>query len=166
MRAAETLDSMEARAPWYGPGTKRGGLRRVAPVGDIPGGSGALDDQVRIIADLLPGSENGPQVPDNLAHWGLRPGRAHRALLNWAHWRPDPGVRARPLGQRAHGLDIIDGKPVPVLKPAQPTSDWARRVSIDGTLSPLFSYETDPAYPIRGREGRMRARPWGRPAPC
>ena len=220
MRAAEALDSREARAPWYGPGTKRGGLRRVAPAGDIPRGSGALDDQARIIAGLPPGSENGRQAPDNLAHWGLKPGRACRARLNWAHWRPDPGARARPSGQRAegpgrfraqshkperhpaltgeqlgqtvfaksarknfrdplydakkallerrraHGLAIIDGKPVPVLKPAQPTSDWARRVSIDGTLSPLFSYETDPACPCQREGGRMRARPWGRPAPC
>ena len=76
MRAAEALDSMEARAPWRGPGTKRGGLRRVAPVGDIPGGSGSLDDQVRIIADLPPGSGSGRQAPDNLAHWGPKPGRA------------------------------------------------------------------------------------------
>ena len=103
MRAAEALDSMEARAPWYGPGTKRGGLRRVAPAGDMPGGSGSLDDQARIIAGLPPGSENGRQAPDNLAHWGLKPGRAHRARLNWAHWRPDPGARARPSGRRADG---------------------------------------------------------------
>ena len=40
MRAAEALDSMEARVPWYDPGTKWGGLRRVAPVGDIPRGPG------------------------------------------------------------------------------------------------------------------------------
>ena len=103
MRAAEALDSREARAPWYGPGTKRGGLRRVAPTGDIPRGSGALDDQARIIAGLPPGPENGRQAPDNLAHWGLKPGRAQRALLNWAHWRPDPGARARPSGRRAEG---------------------------------------------------------------
>ena len=81
MRAAEALDSMEARAPWYGPGTKRGGLRRVAPAGDIPGGSGSLDDQARIIAGLPPGSENGRQAPDNLAHWGLKPGLAGPAEL-------------------------------------------------------------------------------------
>ena len=43
MKAAEALDSTEARIPWHDPETGRGGLRRVVSVGDIPRGPGALD---------------------------------------------------------------------------------------------------------------------------
>ena len=39
---------------------------------DIPRGPGALDDLVSIVVDLPPGSENGPQVSDNLGLWGLK----------------------------------------------------------------------------------------------
>ena len=44
MKAAEALDSMDARIPWHDPETGRRGLRRVVSVGDIPRGPGALDD--------------------------------------------------------------------------------------------------------------------------
>ena len=177
MQAVEDLDSMAARVPWYDPETKRGGLRRVASVSDIPRGKHALDDHVRIVVDLPPGSENGPQVSDNLAMWGTKSGRAYRALLNLAYWWHDPGVTARPLGKRVDGqgdfwgmsaspdnypemtaelmvqivfptsakknfhhllsdarrvfeqlhkageIEIINGKPVPIIKPTQPTSE-------------------------------------------
>ena len=57
-----SLDSWDARVPLYDPQTKRNELRRVVSVGGIPRGPGALDESVRIIVDLPPGSGNGPQV--------------------------------------------------------------------------------------------------------
>ena len=103
MKAVETLGSPEARVPWYDHELGRGGQRHVVLVGDIPRGPGALDDHVQLIVNLPPGSENGPQVSDNLALWGVKSDRAYRALLNLAFWWHDPGVTTRPLGQRADG---------------------------------------------------------------
>ena len=103
MKAVEDLDRLEARVPWYDPEKRRGGLRRVVSVGDIPRGPGALDDHVRLVMDLPPGSENGPQVSDNLTLWGVKSGRAYRALLNLAYWWHDPGVTTRPFGKRRDG---------------------------------------------------------------
>lgn len=103
MRAAEALNSPEARIPWYDPDLGRGGQRQVVIVGDIPRGPGALDDHVQMIVNLPPGSENGPQVSDNLAWWGWKSGPAYRALLNLAYWWHDIGVTTRPLGQRSDG---------------------------------------------------------------
>ena len=103
MKAAEALDSMEARIPWHDPETGRRGLRRVVSVGDIPRGPGALDDLVRIVVDLPPGSRNGPQVSDNLGRWGLKHRREYRALLNLAFWWHNPGQTVRPMGRRADG---------------------------------------------------------------
>ena len=103
MKAAEALDSMDARIPWHDPETGRGGLRRVVSVGDIPRGPGALDDLVRIVVDLPPGSRNGPQVSDNLGRWGLKHRREYRALLNLAFWWHNPGQTVRPVGRRADG---------------------------------------------------------------
>ena len=103
MSVVELLDRNEARLPWYDPETGRTGLRRVVSVGDIPWGQGALEDYVRIIVDLPPGSEAGPQVSDRLEKWGLVSDRAYRALLNLAYWWHDPGVTIRPVGNRADG---------------------------------------------------------------
>ena len=103
MKAAEALDSMDARIPWHDPETGRRGLRRVVSVGDIPRGPGALDDLVRIVLDLPPGSRNGPQVSDNLGRWGLKHRREYRALLNLAFWWHNPGQTVRPMGRRADG---------------------------------------------------------------
>ena len=103
MKASETLDSTEARIPWYDPETGRRGLRRVVSVGDIPRGPGALDDLVRIVVDLPPGSENGPQVSDNLGLWGLRHRREYRTLLNLPYWWHIPGLTVHPVGRRADG---------------------------------------------------------------
>ena len=60
MGAVEALDTMDARIPWQDPNTGRGGLRRVVSVGDIPRGPGVLDDVVRMVVDLPPGSGPGP----------------------------------------------------------------------------------------------------------
>ena len=103
VKAVEVLDSVEARVPWYNPETGHGGLRRVVSVGDIPRGPGALDDLVRIVVDLPPGSRNGPQVSDNLAWWGLKHRREYRALLSLPFWWHHPGRTVRPVGPRADG---------------------------------------------------------------
>ena len=103
MKAAETLDSMEARVPWYAPETGCGGLRQVVSVRDIPRGPGALDDLVGIVVDLPPGSQNGPQVSDNLGWWGLKHRREYRTLLNLAYWWHNPGATVHPVGRRADG---------------------------------------------------------------
>ena len=95
MKASETLDSTEARIPWYDPDIGRGGLRRVVSLVDIPRGPGALDDLVSIVVDLPPGSENGPQVSDNLGLWGLKHRREYRALLTLAFWWHIPGQTVR-----------------------------------------------------------------------
>ena len=70
MSAVEALDSMDARIPWHDPETGRGGLRRIVSVGDIPRGPGALDDVVRMIVDLPPGSGPGPKWSPTLGAWG------------------------------------------------------------------------------------------------
>ena len=65
-RSAEILDT--TRIPWEDPATGKGGLRRVVNMTDIPRGPGKLDDSVRLIVDLPPGS--GPVVSPNLSNVG------------------------------------------------------------------------------------------------
>ena len=99
MRAVETLDTMDARIPWHDPTTGHGGNRRVVSVGDIPRRPGALDDVVRIVVDLPPGSGPGPIVPPTLATWGVRSAPAYNALLNLAYRWWDPGVTRNPISK-------------------------------------------------------------------
>ena len=143
MSAVEALDRMDARVPWHDPTTGRGGLRRVVSVADIPRGAGALDDRVRIIVDLPPGSENGPQVSDNLGRWGLKSAKAYRALLNLAYWWHDPGVSIRPVGKRAdakgvfwsqstnpdHYPDVTDADKVQLVFPTSARAQFRNLVS-------------------------------------
>ena len=99
MAAVEALDSWDARVPLYDPQTKRSELRRVVSVGGIPRGPGALDESVRIIVDLPPGSGNGPQVSDNLRLWGVKSAPAYRLLINLAYQWHNPGVTKIPVGK-------------------------------------------------------------------
>ena len=105
--AVEALDNRDARVPWYDPGKKRSGLRRVVSVGDIPRGPKALDDIVRIVVDLPPGSEFGPQVPDSLPAWGAKSAVAYRTLLNLAYWWHNPGVTVRPIAKRTDRKGLL-----------------------------------------------------------
>ena len=75
---------MDARIPWVDPETGRGGLRRVVRVGDIPRGPDALDDVVRMVVDLPPGSGQVPMVTPTLGAWGARSAPDCNALLNLA----------------------------------------------------------------------------------
>ena len=97
IRAIEALDAMDARLPWYDPKTGGSGLRRVVSVVDIPRGPGALDDYVRIIVDLPPGSGPGPVVTPSLGWWGTRSAPAYNALLNLAYLCWIPGKSIRPV---------------------------------------------------------------------
>ena len=58
--AVNALDSPAARIPWEDPVTRRGGLRRVVSVTDIPRGPGKLDDVLTLTVHLPPGTGAGP----------------------------------------------------------------------------------------------------------
>ena len=115
MRAVEALDLMDARIPWVDPKTGRGGLRRVVSVGDIPRGPDALDDVVRMVVDLPPGSGTGPEVSPTLGEWGARSAPAYNALLNLAYRWFDPGVTRHPVNGGSHWLQAQDPERYPEL---------------------------------------------------
>ena len=117
MSAVEALDSMDARIPWHDPETGRSGLRRVVSVGDIPHGPGALDDAVRMIVDLPPGSGPGPKVSPTLGEWGAKSAPAYAAMLNLAYRWFDPGVTRYPVGGR-HWIQTHDPEQYPALSDA------------------------------------------------
>ena len=91
VKAAEVLDSQNARIPWYDPQLGRGGSRRVVSVGDIPRGPECLDDEVQIIVNLPPGSGSGPEVSQKLRHYGTKSAVAYRLLIHFAYRWHHPG---------------------------------------------------------------------------
>ena len=117
MAAVEALDSWDARVPLYDPQTKRNELRRVVSVGGIPRGPGALDESVRIIVDLPPGSGNGPQVSNNLRLWGVKSAPAYRLLINLAYQWHNPGVTIIPVGKgkARHWVQVGDPERYPMI---------------------------------------------------
>ena len=117
MSAVEALDRMDARIPWHDPETGRGGLRRIVSVGDIPRGPGALDDVVRMIVDLPPGSGPGPKVSPTLGAWGAKSAPAYTAMLNLAYRWFYPGVTRLPVGG-GHWIQAQDPKRYPALSDA------------------------------------------------
>ena len=117
MSAVEALDSMDARIPWHDPETGRSGLRRVVSVGDIPHGPNALDDMVRMIVDLPPGSGPGPVVSPTLGAWGVKSAPAYTAMLNLAYRWFDPGVTRHPVDGH-HWIQTKDPKRYPALSDA------------------------------------------------
>ena len=121
MSAVEALDSWDARVPLYDPQTKRSELRRVVSVGGIPRGPGALDESVRIIVDLPPGSGHGPQVSDNLRMWGVKSAPAYRLLINLAYQWHNPGVTKVPVGKGKgrHWVQVDDPDRYPVINDAE-----------------------------------------------
>ena len=140
MRAAEALDAMDSRIPWHNPDTGRGGVRRVVSVGDIPRGPEALDDVVRMVVDLPPGSGSGPQVSPTLGAWGAKSAAAYNALLNLAYRWWDPGVTRHPARGSTHWLQAHEPGRYPALTDAdvvaitRPLSTRAarRNVAIEG----------------------------------
>ena len=112
MRAVEALEAPEARVPWYDLDTGQGGLRRVVSFGDIPRGPGHLDDVVRVIVDLPPGSHVGPMVGPSLGYWGMKSAPAYRLYLNLAYRLFEPGRTHVPVGKgsRRHWVLVNDPK--------------------------------------------------------
>ena len=121
MSAVESLDRMDARIPWHDPETGRGGLRRIVSVGDIPRGPGALDDVVRMIVDLPPGSGPGPKVSPTLGAWGAKSAPAYSSMLNLAYRWFAPGVTRLPVGG-GHWIQNHDPKRYPALSDADVVS--------------------------------------------
>ena len=113
MQAVEILDS--TRIPWEDPETGKGGLQRIVNVSSIPRGPGALDDAVRIIVDLPPGSGSGPVVSPNLARYGVQSAPLYRGLLNLAYLWFDPGRTRRPVRGGKHWLQVEDPKRYPTI---------------------------------------------------
>ena len=97
--ARAALASPEAGIPWPG------GVRWAVMMTNTPAG---LDDMVRLVVDLPPGSENGPQVSANLHTYGPRKGRHYRALLNLAYWWHEPGRTLRPVRGGKHWVRVHD----------------------------------------------------------
>ena len=103
LRAVEALDTMDARIPWHDPTTGKSGLRRVVNVSDVPYGVVDLDDVVRVVVDLPPGTATGPIITSTLAEWGVRSGPAYRTLINLAYRWYQPGRTHFPKGTRPDG---------------------------------------------------------------
>ena len=106
MQAVEILDS--TRIPWEDPETGKGGLQRIVNVSSIPRGPGKLDDAVRIIVDLPPGSGKGPVVSPNLNRYGVQSAPLYRGLLNLAYLWFDPGRTRFPVRGGKHWLQVED----------------------------------------------------------
>ena len=68
---------------WYDSQTKEGGS--------------VLDDPVRIVVDLPPGSGVGPVASKNLAQYGVKSASLYRGLLNLAYHWFEPGRTRRPV---------------------------------------------------------------------
>ena len=117
MAASEALDSFEARFPFEDPETGRGGLQRIVSLGTIPRGPGALDDMIRIIVDLPPGSGPGPILPASLRRWGVKSAPAYRLLLNLAFDWFEPGRTHAPVGkgERRHWARSYDHTRYPAM---------------------------------------------------
>ena len=112
LRACEALDSHQARVPWVDPADpKKGGLRRIVSVSDLPRGEGALDDELTVTVHLPPGTETGPVIDrPRLRHWGRRSEPAYRALLGLAYRWFRPGITRVPAAGRRgeHWLQVSD----------------------------------------------------------
>ena len=76
----------------------------------MPNSPTSLEDEVRIVVDLPPGSEFGPQVPDSLRLLATSNADMWRLLFHLCyHWHK-PGVSVRPQGRRADGRGMFWGQ--------------------------------------------------------
>ena len=113
MAAVEALD--DAWVPWHDPKTKRGGLRRIVTVSNIPFGPQALDDTVRLSVDLPPGSGEGPIVTSRLAYFGTQSAPAYRALIGLAYRWFFPGITRVPSKDGRYWIQVEDPRRYPVV---------------------------------------------------
>lgn len=102
-RLREAFDSLlthEARIPWYNPETGEGGARLVVTPVDIPR-NGRLDDWVRFIVCLPPGSDQGPLIDrPALRQAGLNSAPAYRMALSLSFAWHDRGHLRVPIDRR------------------------------------------------------------------
>ena len=137
MQAVEILDS--TRIPWEDPKTGKGGLQRIVNISSIPRGPGKLDDAVRIIVDLPPGTGKGPVVSPNLARYGVQSAPLYRGLLNLAYQWFDPGRTRRPVRGGKHWLQVEDPERYPTSAAARPITSRPNRSSSSHRTSSLWS---------------------------
>ena len=98
--AFESLLNHESRIPWYNPETDEGGARLVVMPVDIPR-DGRLDDWVRFIVSLPPGSEKGPLIDRYaLRKAGLNSAPAYRMALALSFTWHDRGRLRVPVDKR------------------------------------------------------------------
>ena len=140
-RAREALSSRDAGIPWDG------GIRWPVTMTNFPQG---LDDAVRLVVDLPPGAQHGPQVSRRLHLYGPKKGRAYRALLNLAYLWHEPGRTLVPSGRGWHWLRVTDARRYRTLSDAElvnlvfPTSArGARRNLVHGAGRVIKTLEHD-----------------------
>ena len=81
--ARQALNSSEALVAWSG------GYRQVVAITNMPR---SLDDEVRIVVDMPPGSGEGPQLDERIHLLGPRNRIEYIAAINLAYWWHRPGV--------------------------------------------------------------------------
>jgi hypothetical protein len=97
--ARAALASRSAGIEWAG------GRRWIVTMTNLPE---SLDDMVRLVVDLPPGADTGPQVSPRLHLYGPKRGRHYRALINLAYWWHEPGRTLVPAKGGKHWLTVQD----------------------------------------------------------
>ena len=110
-RARDVLDSDEALVPWYDPETQTGRLRRLVSINDVPLRPRSLEERIRIIVDLPPGSGPGPKITPNLRYWGSKSAAAYRLLINLSFFWHKPGRTIVPVGKPPHQRWVFSTNP-------------------------------------------------------
>jgi len=118
MAARDALASEDAMVTFTDPRTGRRGRRQVVTVSGIPQRPRDLQDNVRLLVDLPPGSHTGPVVSERLPLWGLRRAAHYRALIGLAYNWFDPGVTRYPV-RNDHWVQVRDPKRYDRLKDEQ-----------------------------------------------
>ena len=178
----EAIDALNDRAsmvPWYDRALGRGGLRHVVYIDDMPRGPAQLDDHLSIVVNLPPGDGHGPQVSDNLPHWGVRSAVAYRLMLNLTfHWF-NPGVTVFPVkGANKKGVwrivrdearypEVSDDQLVQMAYPTgaargrrllvHAARQWVKKLEAEGELEVVGKKILPPPLPQRKQPARAAA---------
>ena len=159
------LDTWEAAWPWHDPTTGKSGSRRIVLISDI---GKSLDDAMRIIVDLPPGSSTGPQVPSTLGEWGAKDAAAYRALLNLAFQWYEPGRTHMPVGNSTnpHWARVYDPSRYPeldeqdVIDLVYPTTkDSNQRRAFQEAMRALQTLKAAGELRLIGKRGNWRILP-------
>ena len=100
-KARLQINTMRA-IPFQDPATGKTGARSVVLVSGFPRGPGCLDEAVRFVVDLPPGSKKGPVMPESLGAWGVRSAACYRALIGLRFLWFDPGRSRFPVDGGRH----------------------------------------------------------------